>query len=92
MTLRISDDDGRMTSDQTEHRAVRNVDGSWTATWLPGRELDRDRAITSMTIAETVATERIRGGRLWPYLHAWAAELGIGVDEAIRLARPDGQL
>lgn len=94
MSLRIDDETGRMTSDRTAHRAIRNVDGSWTTTWLAAAELDRNQATTAMTIAETVAAGRAtRRHPEWPHLIAWAAELGVGVDEAIRLAAvpPDGQ-
>ncbi len=52
MTLTINDT--TMTSDQTAHTA-RQAPGSqhlWEVSWLPGRVLDRNSAITAMTLAE----------------------------------------
>jgi hypothetical protein len=44
----------------------------WSVTWLPGRALTRDQAITAMTIAETVAgtpvlsmAPKATGGPTW---------------------------
>ena len=50
MTLTIND--ATMTSDQTEHTA-RRAPGShlWEVSWLPGQALDRNSAITAMTLA-----------------------------------------
>lgn len=39
----------------TRHTA-RRVGGGWEITWLPGRILTRNRAITEMTIAEVVTS------------------------------------
>lgn len=47
-------------------------------TWLPGRVLTRNQAITAMVLAETVA-----GGigdhtdKRWLFIEGWADELGI---------------
>ena len=52
MTLTINDT--AMTSDQTAHTA-RLAPGSqhlWEVSWLPGRALDRNSAITAMTLAD----------------------------------------
>jgi hypothetical protein len=51
MATKISDTE--MTSDITRHTATHTDDG-WTVTWLPGRTLTRDEAITAMTVAEMV--------------------------------------
>jgi hypothetical protein len=46
--------------------------------WLPGQILDRNTAITAMTLAGTTADGHIREGhRLWPHIQGWAAELGL---------------
>jgi hypothetical protein len=52
MTLTINDT--IMTSDQTAHTA-RLAPGSqhlWEVSWLPGRAVDRNSAITAMTLAD----------------------------------------
>ena len=54
MTVGTKITEDSMTSDQTRHTAARTADG-WTVTWLPGRVLNRNQAITAMTIAEEAA-------------------------------------
>ena len=52
MTLTIND--ATMTSDQTAHTA-RQAPGRqylWEVSWLPGQVLDRNSAITAMTLAD----------------------------------------
>jgi len=52
MTLTLTDT--TMTSDQTAHTA-RLAPGRpqlWEVSWLPGRALDRNSAITAMTLAD----------------------------------------
>ncbi len=87
MTLTIYD--ATMTSDQTAHTA-RLAPGRqhlWEVSWLPGRALDRNSAITAMTLAgEPDLNER---HQLWPFIQGWAAELGlIGSDAIDRAAQP----
>ena len=90
MTLTIYDT--TMTSDQTAH-AARLAPGSqdqWEVSWLPGRVLDRNSAITAMTLAD-IAGERDldERHRLWPFIQGWAAELGLtGSDAVNRVSRP----
>ena len=58
MTLTINDT--TMTSDQTAHTA-RQAPGSqhlWEVSWLPGRALDRNSAITAMTLADHAGETR----------------------------------
>jgi len=81
----------KMSSDATPHTATaRPVPGEptlWSVTWLPGRALTRDQAITAMTIAETVATHADGAEGCWrPHLESWAAELGLSADEATEMA------
>jgi hypothetical protein len=78
--------DRTMTSDSTSH-AARLAPGTqhhWEVSWLPGRRLTRNEAITAMTLAEACSTtappER---NRLWPHIRSWADELGITADHAI---------
>ena len=90
MTLTINDT--TMTSDQSAHTA-RLASGShhlWEVSWLPGRVLDRNSAITAMTLAD-IASETGPNERhqLWPFIQGWAAELGLTGSDAInRTSRP----
>lgn len=88
MATRITD--AGMTSNQTRHSAYRAPGGGWAVTWLPGRTLTRDQAITAMTIAEVVQTHAGEladsSARLWLHLDGWAAELGVTGPEAVAKA------
>ena len=83
MTLTINDT--TMTSDQTAHTARRAPDrNGWEVSWLPGQTLDRNAAITAMTLADTTAEPDLHEGhRLWPHIQGWAAELGLTAPDAI---------
>ncbi len=86
MTLTIND--SAMTSDQTIHTA-RQTPGrnGWEVSWLPGQILDRNTAITAMTLAETNAEPDLHEGhRLWPHIQSWAEELGLTAPDAIARA------
>ena len=84
MTLTITDT--TMTSDQTAHTA-RPAPGrqhAWEVSWLPGQILDRNTAITAMTLADTTAERDLHeGDRLWPHIQGWAEELGLTAPDAI---------
>ena len=86
MTLTIND--SSMTSDQTAHTARHAPDGNgWEVSWLPGQTLDRNTAITAMTLADTTAeTDLHEGHRLWPHIQSWAQELGLTAPDAIAQA------
>ena len=81
--MKISDTE--MTSDITRHFAtawpVEDEPTLWTVTWLPGRSLTRNQAITAMTLAEVVATRADdlmdNQHKLWGHIDGWAAELFI---------------
>jgi hypothetical protein len=46
--------------------------------WLPGRCLDRNSAITAMVLADVSGRgDMNQGHRLWVYVAGWAAELGL---------------
>ena len=72
-----------MTSDTTRHSTRPDGDG-WAATWLPGRVLTHNQAITAMLLAETAA-----GGigdhtdKRWLFIESWANELSITGADAI---------
>ena len=83
MTLTITDT--TMTSDQTAHTARHAPErNGWDVSWLPGQTLDRNTAITAMTLADTTTEPGLREGhRLWPHVQAWAEELGLAAPDAI---------
>lgn len=85
--------DTEITSNTTTHTATaRPLPGqpaTWTVTWLLGRVLTRNEAITAMTIAETTATpadprNAAEDRRL--NLESWAAELGLSADEVTEMS------
>lgn len=81
MTLTITD--SFIESDVTRHNASKGDDG-WTVSWF-GVRMDRNSAITAMTLTELVARHEHEtpGGR---HLAAGlAAELRIDVADAVRL-------
>jgi hypothetical protein len=93
VTLKI--DDTAMTSDQSSHTARHTPDrNGWEVSWLPGQTLDRNTAITAMTLADTAAERDLHEGhRLWPFVQGWAAELGLtGPDAIARASQPHGDL
>ena len=93
MTLTINDT--TMTSDQSPHTARRAPSrNGWKVSWLPGRALDRNSAITAMILADIAADQRVREDhRLWPHIQSWAAELGLTGPEAVEAAsQPPGDL
>jgi hypothetical protein len=83
-----------MTSDLTPHTARRAPDGgprSWEVSWFPaGRRLNRDQAVTAMTLAEICEpAQPIDRNRMEPFIQGWAAELGLSADQAEnRIAAP----
>jgi hypothetical protein len=84
MTLTIND--ATMTSDQTTHTA-RQAPGRqhlWEVSWLPGRVLDRNSAITAMVLADQAGNDDLNERhRLWPFIEGWAAELGLTGHDAV---------
>jgi hypothetical protein len=92
MTMTILDD--CMSSDRTPHTA-RLAPGdrhTWEVSWLPGRHMDRNSAITAMVLADLVASDDMKAGhRLWPHVEGWAAELALTTPEALtRIAGQPG--
>ena len=93
MTLTINDT--TMTSDQTPHTARHAPSqNGWHVSWLPGRTLDRNTAITAMILADTATgTDLHEGHRLWPQIQGWAAELGLtGPDAVAAASQPPADL
>ena len=95
MTLTIADH--TISSDHSAHtaRAVPGTRHLWEVSWLPGRHLDRNSAITAMILADITGHQDPGGGRqLWAQAHleGWAAELGLTAPDALtRAGRPPGR-
>lgn len=92
MSTKITDTE--MTSDQTRHTAsvvpgavIEGGPTAWGVSWLPGRLLLRDQAITAMTLAEVISARADdladTTNRLWLHVNGWAAELGITGPHAV---------
>jgi hypothetical protein len=82
--------DTHMSSLDTPHTAT-VTGGGWQVSWLPGRTLDRNQAITAMTIASTVGGNGVprADNPIWMHLDGWAAELGLtGPTAVARAAKP----
>jgi hypothetical protein len=86
MTLIITDD--VISGDHTGHTA-RRVTGrqpGWEVSWLPGRRLSRNTAITAMTLADIAGTAPLQPrDRIWPHIQGWAAEIGLTAPDALTL-------
>lgn len=75
--------DTSMSSPATPHTATA-TGGGWKVSWLPGRTLDRNRAITAMTIADIVGDGVPRADDpIWLHLDGWAAELSLTAPAAV---------
>lgn len=83
MTLTISED--RMTSDITRHEAQRAAaeEQCWTVSWWPARRLDRNQAISALTLAEFVE----QGRADHPLVGELASELDVPVTDAVTAVR-----
>jgi hypothetical protein len=59
--------------------------------WLPGRALDRNSAITAMTLADLTGEHGLdERHQLWPFIQGWAAELGLTGSDAVNRAAEQG--
>ena len=89
----ISITDTHMSSPDTLHTAIA-TGGGWRVSWLPGRTLTRNQAITAMTIASIAGQGVPRADDpIWMHLDGWAAELSLAAPSAVVRAceppRPD---
>ncbi len=85
MSIGITDD--QMNCNATGHTA-RRTEAGWQVSWLPGRTLTRNQAITALTLSEAAGRNPRPGDQIWPHAEAWAAELGLpSAAEALRMAR-----
>jgi hypothetical protein len=79
-----------MTSDLTRHIA-RCVGGDrWVVSWLPGRTLSGQQAVTAMTIASTV-NGRIPSEAELTMVDSMALELGLTAREAIGMVASENR-
>ncbi|WP_245663465.1 hypothetical protein [Nocardia inohanensis] len=77
-----------MTSDLTQHIA-RCVGGDrWVVSWLPGRTLSGQQAVTAMTIASNVAGAPPTDIE-WAVLDGLALELGLTGREAVWMVQTE---
>jgi hypothetical protein len=89
MTLTVSNT--AVTSDRSHWTARHSSDrNGWEVSWLPGQILDRNIAITAMTLADIAAEHDLQDGhRLRPHIESWAAELGLTAPHALsRVSQP----
>jgi hypothetical protein len=79
-----------MTSDLTEHIA-RCVGGDrWVVSWLPGRTLSGQQAVTAMTIASTIDDRQLSDVE-WATLDSMALELGLTGREAVGMVASENR-
>ncbi len=84
MSLSIQDES--ISSDNPRHtaRLAPGRERAWQVSWLPGRLMDRNSAITAMVLADVAGTDEVHTGhRLWPHIESWAAELGLSAPDAL---------
>ena len=84
MTLNIQDDS--ISGNHTAHTA-RLLPGDqqlWEVSWLPGRSMNRNSAITAMLLADlTGPGDMHTGHKLWCHIEGWAAELGLTAQDVL---------
>src|SRR5215467_11308705 len=83
----ISITDTHMSSPDTPHTARVKGEG-WEVSWLPGRTLNRNQAITAMTIASIVGGKGVprADDPIWMHFDCWAAELSLTAPSAVMRA------
>lgn len=82
MTLSITD--SVMTSTATDHQAAKVTrEGVWSCTWCPGLQLDRNQAVSAVTLAEFIESGTAEGSKHWPLVRSLAGELGMTAQEAV---------
>jgi hypothetical protein len=87
-----------MRSDQTAHTARLErfeAGDAWRVSWLPQRLMDRNAAITAMTLADLVSEGEgigLHDDPRWPTVDTLAAELGLsGPDVVVRISETGRQ-
>jgi hypothetical protein len=90
----ITIQDTQMASNTNHHRAFLASDGTgdrWAISWLPGRRVNRNQAITAMVLAEHVTGATTHRHPQWPFIEAWARELGLTAATAVAMIRGDSR-
>jgi hypothetical protein len=81
--------DTSISSDRTGHTA-RTVPGDgrlWQVSWLPGRCMSRNSAVTAMVLADLTAHGEVNTGhRLRVHVDGLAAELGLTASDVLTRA------
>jgi hypothetical protein len=94
MTLKFTDE--TIISDHTPHvaRLAPGDQHTWEVSWLPGRSINRNTAITAMVLADVIGSHHLHAGhRLWPHIEGWAAELDLTAPDALTMAsQPPGRV
>jgi len=81
----------QMVCNETGHTAQLGEEG-WAVSWLPGRSLNRNEAITAMVLGEAAGRGPEPGSPLWAAAESWAGQLGLpNASTAIRMARTAGR-
>jgi hypothetical protein len=75
--------DRGMRSTTSGHTAQRLAAGGWVLSWLPGRVLTRNQAVSGLLLADTAGDGLEPGDSRWPSLDSWAQELGLSGPEAV---------
>ena len=85
--MKITGDRALMTC--TAGHSARAVDderpyGEWRVSWLPGRTVTRNQAVTALMLAACV-TDGATGPAhpRWPHVQGWAAELSLTAPDAV---------
>lgn len=90
MALTITEN--KITGSGTRHTAIlvgytgAEEGTGWRVSWLPGRLLDSNQAVTAMMIAEMCAGGIEPGSVRWVQVAGWAGELCVAAGDAVRLA------
>lgn len=72
-----------MRSTTSGHTAKRLTSGGWVLSWLPGRVLTRNQAVSGLLLADTAGDGLEPGDSRWPALDSWARELDLSGPEAV---------
>jgi hypothetical protein len=82
VTLTIAHDTVRSSRSPHTARLFPGTARRYEVSWLPGRPLNRNDAITAMTIADTA---HLSEPRMRQHIQSWAAELGMSATHALAL-------
>jgi hypothetical protein len=84
--MSVTINDATMTSDSTPHaaRLAPGEEHQWEVSWLPGRRVTRNEAITAMVLADACSPAGTRErDRMRPFIQGWAGELRLTAGQAV---------